>query len=153
MPWHEQLVYAVMILLMIASTITDLKERLIYDRFIIAGILFSVIFRIFYRTEPWWEYLATGFGVLFILATIAALTGGKAIGGGDIKAFAMIGLALGFTPFLYIFLISHILAAVFMFLVKLYKRKEVKKDTEFPFAPFILLGLIFTNSFTLFGFI
>jgi leader peptidase (prepilin peptidase)/N-methyltransferase len=153
MPWSEQLVYAVMIILMIASTITDLKERLIYDRFILIGVLFSIIFRIFYRTEPWWEYLVTGVGALFILATVAAITGGTAIGGGDIKAFAMIGLALGFIQFLYIFLISHVLAAVFMFLVKLYKWKEVKRDTEFPFAPFILLGLIITNSFTLFGFI
>lgn len=151
MVWTEQLVFLVMIILMTLATITDLKKRLIYDRFILIGIIFSFIFRIFYRLEPWWEYLLTGLGASIILATIAALTGGKAIGGGDIKAFAMIGFALGLKPFLFIFLISHILAAFFMLLVKLYKWKDVNKDTEFPFAPFILIGMIITNTLNWLG--
>ncbi|GGE21602.1 hypothetical protein GCM10011571_24620 [Marinithermofilum abyssi] len=140
----EHLLYMTLILLLTYATYTDLKERLIYDRVVIGGVLAALIFHLWEPQPPWLEYLFTGIGVLFGLATIAVLTGGSAIGGGDIKVFAMIGFALGFEGFFIVFSISHVLAALYMIGVKLIRSQSVKWGTEFPFAPFILLGILIT---------
>lgn len=77
----EHIVFIVLLILTGIASVTDLRERLIYDRVVLAGAAFAVVFRLWYRVEPWWDYLLTGFGVLFVLATIGALTGTTAIGG------------------------------------------------------------------------
>ncbi len=140
----EHIVFIVLMILLIFATITDLRERIIYDRIIVFGTLFSILFRLWFQAGPWWEYVLTGLGALFILATIAIFTDGRAIGGGDIKLFGMIGLMLGWQDFFYIFLFSHIKAAVFMLILSLYKRKSIDLKAEFPFAPFILAGTVLT---------
>lgn len=140
----EHIVFAVLIALLIFATVTDLRERIIYDRVIVVGSLFAIFFRIWFQAGPWWEYLLTGLSAVFVLATIAVLTGGRAIGGGDIKLFGMIGLMVGWESFFYIFLFSHVIAAVFMIILRLFKRKAVGMRTEFPFAPFILAGTLLT---------
>nr|WP_302104884.1 A24 family peptidase [Polycladomyces sp. WAk] len=137
-----------MILTGIAS-VTDLRERLIYDRVVLVGAAFAIMFRLWYRVEPWWDYLLTGFGVLFVLATIGALTGATAIGGGDIKLFAMIGLCVGWEKFFVIFLISHVLAALVAIPMKLFSRKADWKST-LPMAPFIFTGTLVTYVLYLF---
>lgn len=146
----EHFLYVVLILLLIPATVTDLKERLIYDRFVLIGIVVAVSFRLFVRTEPWWHYVVTGLGVFLVLLIVAAATNERSIGGGDVKLFGMLGLALGWHPFLLLFLTSHILAFLYMLVVKLIQWDAVHWRSEFPFAPFILLGLIFTYSFLFF---
>ncbi len=147
----EHIVFLVLIALLIYATVTDLRERLIYDRVIIVGSLFALIFCIWFQEGPWWEYLLTGLGAAFILATIAILTGGRAIGGGDIKLFGMIGLMMGFEKFFYIFLFSHVIAAVFMIIIRLIQRRKIEMRSEFPFAPFILAGTLLTYGVQVFG--
>ncbi|MDR6227074.1 prepilin peptidase [Desmospora profundinema] len=138
----EHVLYWILIGLLIAATVTDLRERLIYDRFVLIGVAAAVIIRMFHRPEPWWNYILTGVIVLIVLTVIAALTNERSIGGGDVKLFAMIGLAVGWEPFLSIFLLSHVLAAVVVFGVKLFRWSSVGKHTEFPFAPFILAAVL-----------
>jgi leader peptidase (prepilin peptidase) / N-methyltransferase len=145
----EHIVFIVLLILTGIASVTDLRERLIYDRVVLAGAAFAIVFRLWYRVEPWWDYLLTGFGVLFVLATIGALTGTTAIGGGDIKLFAMIGLCVGWEKFFAIFLISHVLAALVAIPMKLFSQKADWKST-LPMAPFIFTGTLVAYGLYLF---
>ncbi|QKG83156.1 prepilin peptidase [Kroppenstedtia pulmonis] len=136
----EHILYIILILLLVGATVTDLKERLIYDRFVVIGLVAAVMIRVFHRTEPWWNYLLTGLGVFIVLMIIAAFTNERSIGGGDVKLFAMLGLAVGWKAFLLIFFLSHFMAAIYVLGVKLLFWKKVSRHYEFPFAPFILLA-------------
>jgi leader peptidase (prepilin peptidase)/N-methyltransferase len=138
------LLFMAVIILLIAATYTDLKERLIYDRFILIGLVFSLSIHVYERTLPWSNYILTGLGVFVFLAVIAILTKGNAIGGGDIKLFAMIGFAVGFESLLSIFILSHVTAAVWILGKKLIVPQAVSRHSELPFAPFILLATVLT---------
>lgn len=129
-----------MLVLLIVVTITDLRERIIPNKFIAAGIIVIFIVHYISRVELFWTYFLAGIGVLVSLTMIAALTGGRTIGGGDIKLFALIAFAVGFSAFLYIFAISHVLAAVFIIVVKLFRLREMALKDDIAFAPFILFG-------------
>ncbi|PMB04284.1 hypothetical protein CEN49_21090 [Fischerella thermalis CCMEE 5273] len=138
----EHLLYWALIVILIAATITDLKKRLIYDRFVIIGVIATVLIRLIHRPEPWWNYILTGFIILIVLTLISAITNERSIGGGDVKLFAMIGLAVGWEPFFWIFLLSHVLALIAVLIVKLFRWSSIGRYTEFPFAPFILLSVV-----------
>ena len=138
----EHIVFIILIIVLIFATVTDLRERLIYDRFVLIGLGAVLAVRFFFREEPWWDYLLTGLGVTFALATVAVVTGGKAIGGGDIKVFGLIGLALGFEKFLLVFILSHLLAALYILVRRLFRWGRATGETSIPFAPYILAGVI-----------
>lgn len=146
----EHVLYLALIALLIAATVTDLRERLIYDRFVLIGLIVAIFIRTFYRPEPWWTYLLTGVGVFVVLFIIAAITQERSIGGGDVKLFAMLGLAVGWEPFLMIFILSHVIAAFYILFLKLIRWKHVTGKSEFPFAPFILIATILTSFYNLF---
>lgn len=138
------LLFGMVLILLICATYTDLKERLIYDRFILIGLFGALVIHLFERTLPWSNYIWTGVGAFLLLAVITVVTKGSAIGGGDIKLFTMIGFALGFDSFLAIFFLSHVLAAVWILGQKLFSRQKVTRDSELPFAPFILVAAMGT---------
>ncbi|TCP69241.1 prepilin peptidase [Baia soyae] len=142
LPYLEHALYGILLILLGCATYTDLKKRLIYDRFILIGALAAIGIRAIERPEPWWNYLLTSIITLFILLLIATVTGEQSIGGGDIKLFAMLGLAVGFQTFLVLFFLSHILAGLYFLVRKLISWKETGRKTEIPFAPFITVGLI-----------
>jgi prepilin signal peptidase PulO-like enzyme (type II secretory pathway) len=142
--WMEHLLYAGIILILVAATVTDLKHRLIDDRFVLAGLALSAVVRLLYRPDPWWNYVLTGVTVFLVLFFIAAWTDERSIGGGDVKLFGMLGLAVGFEPFLLLFLSSHVLAALSVLAFKLVQPGKIGRKTEFPFAPFILAGTVLT---------
>lgn len=138
----EPVLYWILIGLLIGATVTDLRERLIYDRFIVIGIAAAVLVRLFDRPEPWWNYFLTGVVSFLVLYVIAVVTNERSIGGGDVKLFGMLGFAVGFEPFLIIYLGSHLLAALHLGAVKLVRWKKIGWKTEFPFAPFILVAML-----------
>jgi leader peptidase (prepilin peptidase)/N-methyltransferase len=144
MPWLEHGLYLVLIAVLTAATITDLKYRLIYDRFVLIGLAAAVLVRTIWRPEPWWNYVLTGGIVFLVLFLIAVWTDERSIGGGDVKLFGVLGLAVGFEPFVLIFFASHLIAALFLLAVKLVRPSAVSRKSEFPFAPFILLGTVWS---------
>ncbi|WP_124726339.1 prepilin peptidase [Staphylospora marina] len=144
MVWLEHVLYAGLIVILVAATVTDLKHRLIYDRFVLSGLVLTAGVRLLYRPDPWWNYVLTGVTVFLVLFLIAAWTDETSIGGGDVKLFGMLGLAVGFGPFLLLFLSSHVLAALAVLAFKLVQPGKIDKKTEFPFAPFILAGTVLT---------
>jgi leader peptidase (prepilin peptidase) / N-methyltransferase len=142
----EEILYLILFSLASYASFTDWKYRLIYDRVILVGLLAAIVCRFFYRSASWWDYIGTGLITLIVLSTIAVITEGKAIGGGDIKLLSMLGFALGFLPFLVLFFIAHITASFFLLIWKVFQDQTLNKDTTLPFAPFILLGLIVTKT-------
>ncbi|SDW87602.1 leader peptidase (prepilin peptidase) / N-methyltransferase [Marininema mesophilum] len=140
--------------ILLFATWTDLRERLIYDRFVLSllgwGFLVHFYEQFSIGSTAWMEYGLSAIGVFLGLAVIAILTGGRSIGGGDIKLFAAIAFTLGFEAFLCIFFVSHLLGAFYAVYAKIKYRHEVDRKWEMPFAPFILLGLLITYGMYIF---
>lgn len=138
--WSYELIIAwTLTSLMVIIFVSDFKYMLIPDKVL---IVFAVIFiaeRIFLPLNPWWDSIAgaaIGFSLLLLIAIISK--GG--MGGGDIKLYAVIGLALGVKMTLLSFFFATLFGAFFgiigMLLGKLQKGKPI------PFGPFIGLGTL-----------
>jgi|GEM_PF-923943 len=137
-------VYMLLILLpvLILLTIcvyTDIKHRLIYDRWTIPSMIYFLIVQLMNGS------LGKGIiGLLVLGLTIYALAwitkGG--IGGGDIKLYAALGAAFGMMSGLWIAAIASILAAIGsipLLIIKRYRYLPAKYN-EVPMAPFIAAG-------------
>ncbi len=132
----NSILYCAMISILITVSMIDMKHKIIPDSLNIAGAMAGSIFILVNKT-----YLTgiigalTGFG-LFV--AIAILT--NAMGGGDIKLMAALGLMFGLKGTLFITLFSFVIgAAVSLFLIVL--KIKGRKD-EIPFGPFISLSAL-----------
>jgi leader peptidase (prepilin peptidase)/N-methyltransferase len=144
---------------MIAVFFIDLEHMIIPNGLVITGLVGGVgagLYNAFvnpleiYGDDKWWNpFLGAviGFGVLLIVALLAHLVYGseEAMGGGDIKIFAPIGLFLGWKMTLVTFFISVVLAGFIGFLLILLKIKDRKSGI--PFGPFIVAGTFLTYLF------
>lgn len=141
--WHggltlETLVVLVLFLLVITVTLTDLRAMRMPNKIMLPGLLLLLVLRMLVSTEPLWFYLLgflIGGGLLTLLAFLP-----NGMGGGDIKLFAGIGLALG--PELV--LLSFFCACLAGTLVGLPLRVVgwLQPKQPIPFGPFILIGTL-----------
>ena len=76
------------------SVLTDIREQLILDIVTLPMVGLLIISRLFIGTEPFWYYLLGG-AVGFLLLLFLAIVSKGGMGGGDIKLYAAIGVALG----------------------------------------------------------
>jgi len=127
--------------LLILSMLTDLRSRLILDRFTLPAIGLFLLIRVWFADHSWWTYLiggSLGFSLLLVLSLISK--GG--MGGGDIKLFAAIGSALGPSEVLMSLILSALVGLLgggaLMIMGKIRRREAI------PFAPFIWLGTMTT---------
>jgi leader peptidase (prepilin peptidase)/N-methyltransferase len=100
----------------------------------------------YYGNIAWWVPLvAMLFGpvVLIILAIVgSAIFKADAMGGGDIKLFAPIGLFLGLKMTVLALFLSFIVAGVVGIILLISKKKERK--SAIPFGPFIVVATYIT---------
>ncbi|TFB13924.1 prepilin peptidase [Filobacillus milosensis] len=141
---NELIIAWVFISLLVIITITDLHYQLIPNKILLFFLIILVPLRAIIPTDPWYDaYLGglVGFTVLLLIALVSK--GG--MGGGDIKLFGVIGLALGVSGTLMTLflaaLIGSIVGVIFMFFGK------VKKGVPFAFGPFIALGALISYFF------
>ena len=130
--------------LLVVSVLTDIREQLILDKVTLPMLGLLVISRIFIGTEPFWYYLLGG-GVGFLLLLLLAIVSKGGMGGGDIKLYAAIGVALG--PELTVMslvLASFVGAIVGLFLMMTGK---VKRGQPIAFGPAILIGTIMVYTY------
>lgn len=117
------------------ATISDVKTKTIPNLtyLILCGVSFLNMF--YYGFSK--RNLLLSF---FILGLVFLILGVKTdgIGGGDIKLIAFTGLALGFTPTVFITGIAFILAMLKMKLDK----KKTKEKSEVPLAPYMLISVL-----------
>lgn len=136
--WSPELVFALLFLSLLAIiTVSDLAYMVIPNRILLGFFPFIVLYRIMHPLKPWWDAILgglVGFSVLYFLSVISR--GG--MGGGDIKLFAVIGVALGTKATILAMFLSSIIGTVvcgFLFL-----RKKLKRKDPIPFGPFIAAG-------------
>lgn len=145
----EFLKYTVLISLLIVITFIDLKTQEIPDGLILFGLISGLLFNL-YDIKAHMVLGILGFvlgGGVFLL--IAMLTGG-AMGGGDIKLMAVLGLFFGWKYIILITLISFVIGAA-VSLILIATKLKGRKDF-IPFGPFIAaaaLIAIFYGSYIL----
>jgi len=126
--------------------ITDVERRLILNVVMYPSILVAIIASFFTPEMTWWSALAGGvIGFVFFLG--AALMGNTffgsgALGGGDVKLAAFVGLITGF-PLVIEALVLTILIGAAVSLILLITRVRSLRD-PIPYGPFLIAGAIVT---------
>lgn len=133
-------VYCITVSTLITLSIIDVKHKTIPDSLNIVlaglGLLFiicdsSIINDRLYRLLG----ALTGFILFLVIALVS-----KAMGGGDIKLIAALGLIFGFKGILFIAFFSFVIGGATS-LVLLITKIKTRKD-EIPFGPFISAGAL-----------
>jgi leader peptidase (prepilin peptidase) / N-methyltransferase len=135
----ELLVALTFISLLVIIIVSDLAYMLIPDKVLLFFAPVLVVERLFVPLDPWWDPIVGavfGFCLLLLIAIISK--GG--MGGGDIKLFFVIGLALGFQLTLLTFMLATFLGALYG-IVGIILGK-FKKKNKIAFGPFIALGAL-----------
>ncbi|MDQ2085285.1 prepilin peptidase [Herbivorax sp. ANBcel31] len=144
--------------IMIVVFFIDLKYMIIPDGLVITGLIGGVVTGIYnafnpleiYGDDRWWNPLlgaVIGFGMLLLIAVLGYLVYGTedAMGGGDVKIFAPIGLFLGWKMTIVALFISVVLAGVIGLILILTGIRDRKSGI--PFGPFIVIGTFLTYLF------
>ena len=111
--------------------------KIIPDSLNIIGLIIGIIFIILDKSLLFYKLIGLGIGLGLFLA-IAVVT--NAMGGGDIKLMAVLGLIFGVKGVLFISLFSFVLGAIISIVLLILKIKS-RKD-EIPFGPFISLAAL-----------
>lgn len=144
------LIQIVFITIMIWSTVTDLKETIVPDRFIVIGLTLVLILRAIYGVD-FVHFIVSGivsFGSLFL---IFILSNGK-MGGADVKLYALIGLSIGWVDSLGSLFYASIIGLLFQIPSIVKSKGQIDREKEIPFVPFITLGVLCTYVFSFFDF-
>ena len=126
--------------------ITDVERRLILNVVMYPSILLAIVASFFTPEMAWWSALAggaTGF-VFFLVAALVGnmLFGSGALGGGDVKLAAFVGLITGF-PLVIEALVLTILIGAAVSLILLVTRVRSLRD-PIPYGPFLIAGAVIT---------
>ncbi len=108
------LLHSIFGLVMVQVIFFDLEHRLILDRVIFPSMGLALAVSVF--NQPWWAGLATGIaaGLLFALVALigALIFRAEALGFGDVKFAAFMGLLLGPLPTIQALFYGVVLAAI-----------------------------------------
>ncbi len=135
----EYVLIAVFISLLVIVTVSDMYHRIVPDIVLLISAPILLVLRILSPLITWQSGLigaALGFGFMYLMA----LYGKKrfkteALGGGDIKLYALIGLVLGFETVFLSILIAGLLGLLYVLIVR-------PQGKYIPFVPFIAAGAL-----------
>ena len=137
------LIYSTILALIL---ITDIERRLILNVVMYPAILFAAGASLFTPGMTWWSALAggaTGFALFLAAALVGnALFGSGALGGGDVKLAAFIGLITGFPLVIEALVLGTLIGGV-VSLVLLITRVRGRRDA-IPYGPFLIAGAVIT---------
>lgn len=143
----ETAIQLTLITILILSTVTDLKEMIVPDRFIVIGLILVLTLRIIDGDIV--SYLIAGAiafsGMLLIMIV-------NKMGGADVKLYALIGLSIGLMDSVGSLFYAAIIATLFYMFMLIIKKREVTRKLEIPFVPFITLGVLCTYFLEFFRF-
>ena len=116
----------------------DYRFQFIFDDSLLPLVVVGLV------ATPWlpfsiWQRLAAGAGAFVVLAALAIL-GRGALGGGDVKMMAVLGLWFGVNGIITATSVGFIIggvAAIVMLLFKVHGRKDF-----FAFGPFLIIGAV-----------
>lgn len=132
-------VYALVLLLI---TVTDLEHKLIPDKAILPAIGVAALASPL-RFGAGWPYALLGGAIGFLFFFVAFWLGGRmlgrgALGFGDVKLAAFVGLASGFPQILVALVVTLIAGGAISLLLLLTRRATFR--TAIPYGPFIVIG-------------
>ncbi|MDF2939101.1 MAG: prepilin signal peptidase PulO-like peptidase, partial [Paenibacillaceae bacterium] len=134
-----------LVALLIILTAADLNYRLIPNKIIYPALLFFFVLRLLIHPLPYYSYglgLLLGGGGLLVVSWFFALRGKDAMGGGDVKLMALMGLIMGAKLVFICIFLSALLGSVVGSLLLL-GGKLKKEKAYLPFGPFIAAGGLF----------
>ena len=121
----------------LALAVTDLERRLIPNRIVYPAMILAAAFAWAWPDREWWSAFTGGAAALALLLAIYAI-GRGALGFGDVKMGALLGLAAGLEGALAGLLLGAIAAGVTI--VILLALRLVSRRDYIPYGPFIALG-------------
>lgn len=145
--WKQSFVYAclsaVVCSVLICIFFIDLEYMLIFDCFTILIALCGVaaMFTDSF-TGPWDHVIGVAAGGLLFAGLyfgVLRLLGREGIGFGDVLLAAAAGLLLGWQKLILAMLIASVAGSIILVALRHARRDE--KDKEYPFAPFIVVGV------------
>ncbi|RST59267.1 prepilin peptidase [Siminovitchia terrae] len=128
-----------LISLFIIITVSDITYMLIPDKVLLIFSGLFLLVRLIEPLDPWWDSLvgaAVGFGLLLSIAIVSK----GAMGGGDIKLFAVLGFALGTEVVLLSFFLATLIGAATGGIGMIFG--SLQKGEAIPFGPFIAVGTL-----------
>ena len=138
--------YAVLFLGLLALSLIDLEHYLLPNRIVIPLLVFGLVFEMLFNVIPLWKSLlgmVVGGGLLLLVAYGGKWIFGKeAMGGGDIKLTAMMGVYVGWPDVLVLFFLAAVFASAVGIVLMLGWGK--KGRDPIPFGPFLALGCMVT---------
>ena len=142
--------YAILSSILIVITIIDYYHKIIPDRLNLMILIMGVVFKLttLFVLKGEGELIGSLLGFLIgggIFLLIALATNG-AMGGGDIKIMAALGVWFGVKGILLITLLSFIIGAIVSVVLLITKVKS-RKD-EIPFGPFICIATFLAMLYT-----
>lgn len=126
--------------LLLLTARTDLEERVIPDRILVAYLLLTALYHLYIMDVSFSLNRLLGSISVGSILGLAYLLKRDSIGLGDLKLLMLCGLLSGFPGVLSFLVRSLVFSAVFSLVCLLRKRAGLK--SEVPFAPFLLLGAI-----------
>ncbi|HEY0828861.1 MAG TPA: prepilin peptidase [Bacilli bacterium] len=121
---------------------TDFREMIIPDRVVYFAMAVGFLLRIIIHPLPLWNHLSAfliGGGSLFLIAIVgSAIFKKDAMGGGDIKLLAFVGLILGIQLTLLTIFLASLIGTLYGLLLIVLRRYN--RNKYIPFGPFIAAG-------------
>ena len=139
--------------LLIIISVYDIKHTIIPNFFVYSFIGLSLIYKIVLygvaSLSPTYVLQDIAFGAILFTAffLIWFLSGGRAMGFGDAKLVAGLGIFLGAQKGIVALLLSFWIGAVVGIALLFLRRKSFTMKSEIPFGPFLVLGTIISFFF------
>ena len=135
---------AVLSSVLICVFFIDLEHMLIFNRFTIIIAVSGLSTMLTDSFTEWYDHLIGSLagGAVFLAIYYGAILILKreGLGFGDVKLAAAAGFMLGWQKLIFAMLIASVVGSVVLILLNLI-RKEAKR-TEYPFGPFMSLGIL-----------
>ena len=135
--WQFAIPGSIAIWILLELSIADIKYRIVPDQYL---VLLAVTGLGFISYHESWKVPLMGAAIGFALMALIAGTGKifyqkMALGGGDIKLYAVLGFLTGIKGILFIFVISTFVSAAW-FVIQIARGKIKRTDTQ-PMVPYI----------------
>lgn len=143
----QTIYYLIFISMLIIITFIDIDHYIITDCLIIFGSIVAILANILGQgigiKNSILGSLICGGSMLILTSLIEFVVKKEAMGGGDIKLFAMTGLFLGISGGLLTILLSIYVGAFYAIVVIVNSRlKKQKYNSMIPYGPFISIGAL-----------
>lgn len=126
--------------------ITDIERRLILNVVMYPAIALALIANFLTRELVWWSPLAggaIGFAFFFGAALVGnALFGSGALGGGDVKLAAFVGLITGFPLVIEALVLTILIGAIVSLILLITRVRSLR--APIPYGPFLIAGATVT---------